>query len=138
MSWLSRCVFSALATALVAFPLGAALAAGDEGWRIKSRIEDGVVAELDNGLVAVLKERRTALYWLDPYAGTLTPALVLPSGGDTSYPGFVWWGDLLWVSYYSSHEGKASIYLARVRVLPTPRDSAKGEASATGTWRTGK
>ncbi len=44
------------------------------------------------------------------------PELTLPSGGgDTSYPGMVWHDDLLWISYYSSHEGKTSIYLARVR-----------------------
>jgi len=40
----------------------------------------------------------------------------LPSGGDCSYPGLVWHEDLLWMSYYSSHEGKASIYLARIRL----------------------
>lgn len=44
------------------------------------------------------------------------PALELPSGGDSSYPGMVWHGNRLWVSYYSSHEGKAQIYLAKVRV----------------------
>jgi hypothetical protein len=44
--------------------------------------------------------------------------LILPSGGDTSYPGLVWHKGELWVSYYSSHEGKSSIYLARaVRLL---------------------
>lgn len=47
------------------------------------------------------------------------PVLTLPSGGDTSYPGLVWHEGLLWVSYYSSHEGKSSIYLAKVR-LPSP------------------
>ncbi len=58
---------------------------------------------------------RTALCWLDPKAGTLTEFLTLPSGGDTSYPGMIWWNDTLLVSYYSSHEGdKASVYLARV------------------------
>ena len=41
-------------------------------------------------------------------------ALVLPSGGDSSYPGMVWHEERLWISYYSSHEGKSSIYLARV------------------------
>lgn len=41
--------------------------------------------------------------------------LKLPSGGDTSYAGLVWRDDLLWISYYASHEGKAAIYLARVR-----------------------
>ena len=42
--------------------------------------------------------------------------LTLPSGGDTSYPGLVWHDGLLWVSYYSSHEGKTSIYLAKVKL----------------------
>ena len=47
------------------------------------------------------------------------PVLTLPSGGgDTSYPGMVWHDDLLWISYYSSHEGKTSIYLAKVRMGP--------------------
>jgi hypothetical protein len=43
---------------------------------------------------------------------TYEPVLTLPSGGDTSYPGLVWHEKRLWMSYYSSHEGKASIYLA--------------------------
>ena len=45
----------------------------------------------------------------------LEPVLTLPSGGDCSYPGLVWHDGLLWVSYYSSHEGKAGIYLAKVK-----------------------
>ena len=44
------------------------------------------------------------------------PELTLPSGGDTSYPGFVFHEGLLWMTYYSSHEGKTSIYLAKIRV----------------------
>lgn len=48
--------------------------------------------------------------------GDYTPVLTLPSGGDTSYCGFVWHQDLLWMSYYSSHEGKTSIYLAKIQV----------------------
>lgn len=59
---------------------------------------------------------RTSLQWLDPEAGTLTEFLVLPSGGDTSYPGLVWHEDVLWVSYYSSHEAKTSIYLATIEI----------------------
>lgn len=47
---------------------------------------------------------------------SITPVLDLPSGGDTSYAGMVWHDDLLWISYYSSHEGKTSIYLAKVRL----------------------
>jgi hypothetical protein len=32
----------------------------------------------------------------------------------------VWHDGLLWISYYSSHEGKANIYLAKVRLAPRP------------------
>jgi len=58
---------------------------------------------------------RTSLCWLDPEKATLTEFLKLPSGGDTSYAGLVWYNGLLWISYYSSHEGKTSIYLAKVK-----------------------
>ena len=46
----------------------------------------------------------------------MTEALELPSGGDTSYAGMVWHDGLLWIAYYSSHEEKTSIYLAKVKV----------------------
>ena len=59
---------------------------------------------------------RTALCWLDPVKGKLVEFLPLPSGGDSSYPGMAWHNGKLWVSYYSSHEGKASIYLAEVDI----------------------
>ncbi len=49
-------------------------------------------------------------------AAGFTPKLRLPSGGDSSYPGFVWHEGLLWTLYYSSHEGKTSIYLAKIKV----------------------
>jgi hypothetical protein len=58
----------------------------------------------------------TGLFWLDPKEGKATEFLKLPSGGDTSYPGLVFHEGLLWVSYYSSHEGKTSIYRAKVRL----------------------
>lgn len=48
--------------------------------------------------------------------GTLQSLTDLPSGGDCGYPGLVLHRGLLWVSYYSSHEGKAAIYLAAVRL----------------------
>ena len=44
------------------------------------------------------------------------PVFTLPSDGDCSYPGLVWHEDLLWMSYYWSHEGKTSIYLAKIRI----------------------
>ena len=43
------------------------------------------------------------------------PELRFPSGGDTSYAGMVWYKGLLWMTYYSSHEGKGKIYLAKVK-----------------------
>ena len=46
-----------------------------------------------------------------------TPQLMFPSSGDCSYPSFVWHENQLWVSYYSSHEGKTSIYLAEVGIV---------------------
>ena len=61
---------------------------------------------------------RTSLCWIDPQAGALTEFLKLLSKGDTSYAGLVWHEGLLWVSYYSSHEGKTSIYLAKVKLGP--------------------
>ncbi len=43
------------------------------------------------------------------------PSLVLPSDGDTSYAGMVYRAGILYVSYYSSHEGKSCVYLARIQ-----------------------
>lgn len=44
------------------------------------------------------------------------PVLELPSGGDTSYPGMLYRDGILHMCYYSSHEGKTMIYLARIRL----------------------
>lgn len=72
----------------------------------------------DGRFVAVVRlydsEVRTSLCWLDPEKAKLTEALQLPSGGDCSYAGLVWHEGLLWISYYSSHQGKTAIYLAKV------------------------
>ena len=49
------------------------------------------------------------------FDGSFEEVCVLPSGGDTSYPGMLVEGDELWVSYYSAHEtAKPAIYLARI------------------------
>jgi hypothetical protein len=53
---------------------------------------------------------RTAVFRMGP--GSLRPVLDLPSGGDTGYPGLAFHRGRLWVSYYSSHEGKTAVYLA--------------------------
>ena len=90
-------------------------------WRdLNYRIGGPNMIELPDGrILAVTRlyapRTRTALSWLDPDKGKMTEVLELPSGGDTSYAGLVVHEGLLWVSYYSSHEGKASIYLAKVR-----------------------
>lgn len=58
------------------------------------------------------KQTGTAVY---TYAdGQPTLYCTLPSGGDCSYPEVVLIGDEMVVSYYSSHEGPANIYLAHV------------------------
>ncbi len=54
----------------------------------------------------------TMIYTFDD--GKLVPWCELPSGGDSSYPAAVQVGDHMLVSYYASHEGNASIYLAKV------------------------
>ena len=59
-------------------------------------------------------EPRTALARMT--TETYQPVLILPSGGDHSYPGLVWHDELLWISYYSSHERRTSIYLAKVKI----------------------
>jgi hypothetical protein len=59
---------------------------------------------------------RTALVEVDAEAGKLRELVALPSGGDSSYPGLVWHEGVLFVSYYSSHEGKTAIYLARMKM----------------------
>jgi hypothetical protein len=48
---------------------------------------------------------------------SVTPIITLPGNGnwDCGYPGMVWHEGELWVSYYSSQDGKASIYLAKIK-----------------------
>jgi hypothetical protein len=58
--------------------------------------------------------------------GRLETLVTLPSGGDTSYPRLIWHDGLLWVSYYSSHEGKTAIYLAKVRLPEAKPSTATG------------
>jgi hypothetical protein len=83
----------------------------------------------DDRIVAAVRlydgEVRTSLCWLDAEAGTLTEFLKLPSGGDTGYAGLVVHDGLLWVSYYSSHEGRTGVYLAKVRFPQPVKESRK-------------
>ena len=97
------------------------------------QLQDGrviVATRLSDG------ETRTSLAWLDPGKSTLGECLKLPSGGSTGYAGLAWKDDLLWISYYSSHEGKASVYLAKVAFDATnsPQQTHEngGATKATG------
>lgn len=53
---------------------------------------------------------------------SFSPSIELASGGDCSYPGMVYYRGRLWLSYYSSHEGKASIYFTNT---PLPSETAE-------------
>ncbi|MEN8193356.1 MAG: PA14 domain-containing protein [Bacteroidota bacterium] len=46
--------------------------------------------------------------------GDFIKLLTLPSGGDCSYAGLVMKDSILYVSYYSTHEEKTAIYLAKI------------------------
>ena len=77
----------------------------------------------------------TALTYVDVKNGKMTKLLKLPSGRDTSYPGLVWYEGMLYVSYYSGHEGKTSIYLAKLKVEPkaaVEKESFGAETNPTG------
>jgi len=67
----------------------------------------------------IIKKRQlvTGLLKMNLSNGNLQELLILPSGGDNSYPGLVLKEDILFVSYYSSHEdNKSCVYLAKVNV----------------------
>ncbi len=102
----------------------------DWKWRdLNKRIGGPNMLQLSDGRIIAATRlydggTRTSLSWLDPDKGTLTEVLRLPSGGDTSYAGMVLHNGMLWVSYYSSHEDKTSIYLAKVKLPIKPHSDA--------------
>jgi hypothetical protein len=94
----------------------------DWSWKdLGVRIGGPQLLYLPNGRIVAAVRRYgktpwTSLNWLDLTEGKLSEFLALPSGGDTSYAGLCWHEDMLWISYYSSHEQRTSIYLAKVKV----------------------
>lgn len=64
------------------------------------------------------KGASTQVWKFDVDRNAFDVLLTLPSGGDTSYPGFVIDADneRVYMSYYSTHEGKSAIYLATLRL----------------------
>jgi len=63
-----------------------------------------------------IKDKKAETFVGNMTETSVTPDLILPSGGDCSYPGMVWHDNVLWVTYYSSHEKNTSIYLAKISV----------------------
>lgn len=82
----------------------------DGRWIVGTRDYTNLKQGANTGATTMLAELGTD--------GRLTPLVTFPSAGDTSYPGLVWHDGMLWVSYYSSHEGRTSIYLAKVKITP--------------------
>ncbi len=61
--------------------------------------------------------RGCAIFYLNVETSEMTPILSLPNGGDNGYASLIFDAQgYLWVCYYSSHEGKSSIYLAKVEI----------------------
>jgi len=58
---------------------------------------------------------KTGIFTTD-LKGEIESKILLPSGGDTSYPGMIFYKKDLWVMYYSSHEEKSVIYLAKIPI----------------------
>ncbi len=88
---------------------------------LETRVGGPQLVTIPDGRIVVggrdsVGKAKTSLWFLDPRSATLSMITTLPSGGDTSYPGLVFHDGLMWVSYYSSHEGKTSIYLAQVKL----------------------
>jgi hypothetical protein len=107
-------------TMLHRFIGGPMLAKWGDRYLVGGRRFEGEVASGTDGA-------HMSIGWLEGLGPGETPHLVegpdLPSGGDTSYPGFVALSDTEGLlSYYSSHEGSgtklapASIYVARLRL----------------------
>lgn len=90
--------------------------------RMPIRIGGPSMIRLPDGRLLICVRRyhpsgsKTEIGFLDEESADYTPSMTLPSGGDTSYAGLVLRDSLLWVSYYSSHEGKTSIYLAQINI----------------------
>ncbi|MGK0499049.1 MAG: hypothetical protein ACJAYG_000680 [Oceanicoccus sp.] len=88
-------------------------------WRdLGVQIGGPVVCILASGKVLaalrLYEPARTSLCYLDCERAELEEVLVLPSGGDTSYAGLVEHQGFIYCSYYSSHEGKTAIYMAKL------------------------
>jgi hypothetical protein len=57
---------------------------------------------------------RTSVFWVNTKTFETKKVFTLPSGGDNGYPGITVNKNKLVISYYSSHEGPTSIYIATI------------------------
>lgn len=91
------------------------------GWTKTVRLGGpAIIPYTDDQFVVVSRsyhyeKNHTTLYRVDP-DNKLDAVTELPSHRDCAYAGMVFYDNKLWISYYSSHEGRASIYLATVPV----------------------
>ena len=88
----------------------------DSGWPVGGPAVINIPGEgiFGAGRCSIDGLSRTVLGKIDN--NSFTPLLTLPSGGDCSYPGMVYFDGVLWISYYSSHEGRTSIYLSKIKL----------------------
>ncbi len=63
---------------------------------------------------SIANYEKTCFVILNPDNFSVDKINVFPSGGDTGYPGVVIEGNTALVSYYSSHEGNARVYIERI------------------------
>ncbi len=93
----------------------------DWSWQFLDQAVGGPVLKRVSGghlftVVRLYHPARTTACWIDREAGRIREVITLPSGGDSSYAGIVEESGVLYVSYYSSHEEKTAIYLARLGI----------------------
>jgi hypothetical protein len=80
-----------------------------------------VIKMPDNSLMASFRQYDNGIgkLWLGKIEEQkLVEFTELKSAGDCGYAGMVWKDDSLWISYYSTHENKSNIYLAKVKFRP--------------------
>lgn len=80
----------------------------DDSWLVGTRESGNERPEGRSGTATVLL--------LVDEVGIYKRLFEFPSGGDTSYPGMIKYDGKLWFSYYSSHEGKAAVYLSVIPI----------------------
>jgi len=80
------------------------------------------------GVVALLLTWVSCVFAVAPVTVELVEVRkIWDQGPHNAFTDLVWHNQTLYVSYYSSHEAKTSIYLARLKVTPRPASSNKSK-----------